>query len=225
MPTTSDKSRSERTVLVVGGAGYVGNVLVRRLIHEGFAVRVLVGRVRSGRGDAHSINSEGAKKVFGALRGRGIDRFIFTSTCSNYGLRDSSDPATEEAELAPLSLYAETKVEFEQFVLGEIGAVDFNPVLLRIATAYGISSRMRFDLTISEFTRTLAVGDELEVYDAETWRPYCHVADISKAIVTALEVLLSLRDIRTLQAASPEEGLTVPSRVIFRIEWLPRSAT
>jgi nucleoside-diphosphate-sugar epimerase len=238
MPTTSDISRSDRTVLVIGGAGYVGNVLVRRLIHEGFGVRVLddllfdhgagiagvledpaltfiKGDLRdSGALDAaldgatdvvllaaivgdplckaypelaRSTNFEGAKNVFAALDGRGIDRFIFTSTCSNYGLRDSEDPATEEAELAPLSLYAETKVQFEQFVLEEIGGVDFNPVLLRIATAYGISSRMRFDLTISEFTRTLAVGDELEVYDAETWRPYCHVADISKAIVTALE--------------------------------------
>jgi nucleoside-diphosphate-sugar epimerase len=238
MPTTSADSRSDRTVLVVGGAGYVGNVLVRRLIREGFKVRVLddllfdhgagiagileepgltfiKGDLRDAAtledaltgatdvvllaaivGDplckaypelARSINFEGAKQVFGAAQGRGIGRFAFTSTCSNYGLRGSDDPATEEADLAPLSLYAETKVEFEQFVLGEVDGVDFDPVLLRIATAYGISSRMRFDLTISEFTRTLAVGDELQVYDAETWRPYCHVADISKAIITALE--------------------------------------
>jgi nucleoside-diphosphate-sugar epimerase len=224
--------------LVVGGAGYVGNVLVRRLIQEGFQLRVLddllfdhgagiagiledpgltfvKGDLRDQAaletaldgatdvvllaaivGDplckaypelARSINFEGAKQVFGALQGRGIDRFVFTSTCSNYGLRESDEPATEEADLAPLSLYAETKVEFERFILDEISGVDFNPVLLRIATAYGISPRMRFDLTISEFTRTLAVGAELEVYDAETWRPYCHVADISKAIITALE--------------------------------------
>jgi nucleoside-diphosphate-sugar epimerase len=46
---------------------------------------------------------------------------------------------------------------------------------------------MRFDLTISEFTRTLAMGNELTVYDADTWRPYCHVEDISQAIITALE--------------------------------------
>ncbi len=59
--------------------------------------------------------------------------------------------------------------------------------MLRVATAFGISPRMRFDLTISEFTRELALGHELEVYDADTWRPYCHVDDISAAIIAVLE--------------------------------------
>jgi nucleoside-diphosphate-sugar epimerase len=121
------------------------------------------------------------------LSGRGIDRFVFTSTCSNYGLREVDEPATEESELAPLSLYAETKVEFERFVLDREGDWGVCPTLLRIATAYGLSQRMRFDLTISEFTRTLAIGDELVVYDADTWRPYCHVSDISRAIMTVLD--------------------------------------
>jgi nucleoside-diphosphate-sugar epimerase len=136
---------------------------------------------------ARRVNDEGSKRLFESLAGRGIDRFIFTSTCSNYGLRDVDEPATEESELAPLSLYAETKVEFERFVLDRRDSWDFCPVLLRIATAYGLSQRMRFDLTISEFTRTLAIGEELVVYDADTWRPYCHVADISRAILTVLE--------------------------------------
>jgi nucleoside-diphosphate-sugar epimerase len=59
--------------------------------------------------------------------------------------------------------------------------------VLRVATAFGISPRMRFDLTVSEFTRELAVGNSLEVYDPDTWRPYCHIADISAAIATVLE--------------------------------------
>src|SRR5262249_868823 len=63
----------------------------------------------------------------------------------------------------------------------------FCPTILRIATAYGMSQRMRFDLTVSEFARTLAVGDDLLVYDADTWRPYCHVEDISAAIMTVLD--------------------------------------
>jgi nucleoside-diphosphate-sugar epimerase len=227
-----------RHVLVVGGGGYVGNVLVRRLLADGHRVRVLdrllfdhgsalagvfedpgfsfvrgdlceaadVERTLEGISDvvllaalvgdpicrkypelARSVNDEGSKRLLDQLRGRGIDRFVFTSTCSNYGLRGSEEPATEESELAPLSLYAETKVEFERFVLERLPTLDVCPVLLRIATAYGLSQRMRFDLTISEFTRTLAVGEELVVYDADTWRPYCHVRDISSAILTALE--------------------------------------
>jgi len=229
---------SERTVLVVGGAGYVGNVLTRRLLAAGYGVRVLDtllfdhGSALAGifeherfsfqRGDlrdagavegalegvtdvvllaalvgdplckrypelAEAVNGEGARALFDALAGRGIGRFAFTSTCSNYGLRSSDDPATEESELAPVSLYAETKVAFEQYVLERREQWDLCPTLLRIATAYGLSQRMRFDLTIAEFTRTLAAGEELLVYDADTWRPYCHVEDISSAIITVLE--------------------------------------
>jgi nucleoside-diphosphate-sugar epimerase len=227
-----------RRVLVVGGAGYVGNVLVRRLLARGYSVRVLDtllfnhGGALSGiaedprfelmRGDlrdaatlsasldgatevvllaslvgdpisrkypdlARAVGEEGAYRVFDAANAAGIDRFVFTSTCSNYGLRTESEPATEESELAPLSIYAETKVAFERYVLGLEADWRCTPTILRIATAYGLSQRMRFDLTISEFTRTLALGRELVVYDADTWRPYCHVADISDAILTALE--------------------------------------
>jgi nucleoside-diphosphate-sugar epimerase len=226
-----------RHVLVIGGAGYVGNVLVRRLLADGHRVRVLdrllfdhgsaiagvfeepgfsfvlgdltepddLERSLDGITDvvllaalvgdpicsayedlARKVNGEGARAVFDAANRAGVDRFIFTSTCSNYGLRESDDLATEESELAPVSLYAETKVEFEQYVLGKESEWNCCPTLLRIATAYGVSQRMRFDLTISEFTRTLAIGDELLVYDADTWRPYCHIDDISLAIRTVL---------------------------------------
>jgi nucleoside-diphosphate-sugar epimerase len=234
----SPENFSDRHVLVVGGAGYLGNVLVRKLLRDGHRVRVLdklifghgsalagileepglsfvhgdllddeaLGRSLEGVTDvvllaamvgdpvckkypelAREVNVDGAKKVYDAADGRGIDRFVFTSTCSNYGLRTTDEPATEEADLAPVSLYAETKVEFEKYVLGRAAEVDFSPTVLRISTAYGLSPRMRFDLTISEFTRTLTIGDELLVYDADTWRPYCHVADISRAIGMVLE--------------------------------------
>jgi nucleoside-diphosphate-sugar epimerase len=221
----------------VGGAGYVGNVLVRRLLAAGHRVRILDrlifdhgtalagifedpglsfvrGDLRDGRaldealegvtdavllaglvGDpvcskypdlARSVNGTGMRAAYDRLAAQGLDRFVFTSTCSNYGLRETTEPATEESELAPLSLYAESKVEFEQHVLGRGAETGLCPTILRIATAYGLSQRMRFDLTISEFTRTLTIGDELIVYDADTWRPYCHVDDISTAIMTVL---------------------------------------
>ncbi|MGH2962372.1 MAG: NAD-dependent epimerase/dehydratase family protein [Solirubrobacterales bacterium] len=231
-------SGSDRHVLVVGGAGYVGNVLVRRLLAAGNRVRVLDrlifehgaalaplleeeafsfhhGDTRSAEdldaaldgvsdvvllaglvGDpvckrypelAREINVDGCRGVFDALEGRGIGRFVFASTCSNYGLRESDEPATEESELAPVSLYAEHKVEVERHILARAGELDFCPTVLRVATAYGLSPRMRFDLTISEFTHTLASGRELIVYDADTWRPYCHVQDISSAVETVFE--------------------------------------
>jgi nucleoside-diphosphate-sugar epimerase len=135
---------------------------------------------------SRSINLDGSSALIEALDGRGLDRFVFTSTCSNYGLRETAEPATEESELAPVSLYAEHKVEIEQRILALAPSVDYTPTVLRISTAYGLSPRMRFDLTIAEFTVTMASGQELVVYDADTWRPYCHVQDISKAVMTVL---------------------------------------
>ena len=63
--------------------------------------------------------------MFDALAGRGLRRFVFTSTCSNYGLWEGEEPATEIAPLTPLSIYAETKVAFEQAMLERRGSVDF----------------------------------------------------------------------------------------------------
>ena len=60
--------------------------------------------------------------------------------------------------------------------------MDYSPTILRFATAFGLSSRMRFDLTISEFTREMHAGKPLLVYDADTWRPYCHVLDFAELI-------------------------------------------
>jgi nucleoside-diphosphate-sugar epimerase len=269
----SNRENDGRVVLVVGGAGYVGNVLVRRLLASGYQVRVLDdllfdhGSALAGvfeepgfsflRGDlcvegdleraldgvtdvvllaalvgdplckkypglARKVNTEGSKRLFSALNGRGIDRFVFTSTCSNYGLRDTDEPATEESELAPLSLYAETKVELERFVLGQVSEVDLCPTILRVATAYGLSQRMRFDLTISEFTRTLAVGEELLVYDPDTWRPYCHVGDISRAVRTVLESPSDAVRGEVFNVGHSDENYTKRMIVETVLERLPR---
>ena len=136
---------------------------------------------------ARETNIEGARNLIAACAEAGVERFVFASTCSNYGLRDDDTPATEEDELHPLSLYAETKVEMERELLERGEDLPFTATVLRVSTAFGLSPRMRFDLTVSEFTRELALGRSLEVYDADTWRPYCHVSDISRAIITVLD--------------------------------------
>lgn len=227
---------TDRHVLIVGGAGYIGSVLTPTLLNAGHRVRVLdsllydnsdtlsavADHQRFGfvRGDVRSAddvsgamdgitdvvllaalvgdpvckrnpelaketNLDGARMVMNAAGEASVGRFVFASTCSNYGLREGDEPAGEEEELHPLSLYAETKVEMESELLGKDRS--FAPTVLRVSTAFGTSPRMRFDLTVSEFTRELALGHALEVYDADTWRPYCHVSDISKAVLMVLE--------------------------------------
>lgn len=137
--------------------------------------------------EAKRINLEGTKNLVNCLAEESVNKFVFLSTCSNYGLRSTDDYATEAADLNPQSLYAETKVRSEEYMLEQGASAGFSTTILRCATAYGASDRMRFDLTVAQFTRELTVNRELLVYDEHTWRPYCHVLDISDAIIRVLE--------------------------------------
>ena len=118
----------------------------------------------------------------------GIKKFVFASTCSNYGKMDNPDLYVDEkSPLAPVSLYAELKVKFENYMLSDIEKRnDFCPTALRFSTVYGMSPRMRFDLTVNEFTKDLAMGKELIIFGEKFWRPYCHVKDFSNAFITIL---------------------------------------
>lgn len=131
---------------------------------------------------ADRINDRGIKNCIDCLDGKSLERVVFVSTCSNYGLIDGDALAGEDFELKPLSRYAEAKVSAEKHILSLKDKVDYVPTILRFATAFGLSPRMRFDLTVSEFTKELALGKELLVFDAKTWRPYCHVKDFARLI-------------------------------------------
>ena len=111
-----------------------------------------------------------------------VERIVFASTCSNYGrMADPLVPVDETATLAPVSLYAEQKVMIERELLELPQAT-----CLRFATVYGVAERMRFDLTVNEFTRDLWDGRTLDVYGEQFWRPYVHVGDAARAIALVL---------------------------------------
>lgn len=132
--------------------------------------------------ESGKINMQGIQNTIDFFDGKGINKLIFISTCSNYGLIKEDELADENFQLSPLSLYAKAKVTNEEYLLEKKGKVDYIGVILRFATAFGLSSRMRFDLTISEFTRDLFFGEELLVYDEHTWRPYCHLRDFARLL-------------------------------------------
>ncbi len=116
----------------------------------------------------------------------GVAHLIFASTCSNYGrMADPETAIDETAELAPVSLYAEQKVEIEKMLLAREAAP--SATCLRFATVYGAAPRMRFDLTVNEFTRELWADRDLEVFGEQFWRPYVHVRDAAKGVVTVIE--------------------------------------
>lgn len=136
---------------------------------------------------ANHINLDGIKNLISQLSCHPLDKVIFISTCSNYGLIQGNILADENFELKPLSLYAKAKVEIEKLLLSLKGKVNYSATILRFATAFGLSPRMRFDLTVNEFTRELSLGNLLTVYDEETWRPYCHVLDFASVLQKVLE--------------------------------------
>lgn len=122
-----------------------------------------------------------------AAEASSCERFVFASTCSNYGKMVEVDAlATEEWELRPISLYAETKVAAEQEVVAA-GGPGFTTTCLRFATVYGVSPRMRFDLTVNEFARDALLSGALVVYGEQFWRPYVHVRDAARAAAAVLD--------------------------------------
>ena len=135
-----------------------------------------------------SINLDGSKRVYELANAAGVKQFIFASTCSNYGkMDDPNGYVVETSTLAPVSLYAETKVEFEQFLLSHKEQyVTCVPTCLRFSTVYGLSPRLRFDLTVNEFTKELALERELVIFGEQFWRPYCHVVDLSRSVLAVL---------------------------------------
>jgi nucleoside-diphosphate-sugar epimerase len=136
---------------------------------------------------ARRTNIEGALNVYEQAKTAAVERFIFASTCSNYGRMESADDfLTEDAPLRPVSFYAESKVEVEKHILKD-GNGSLHPLVLRFATLYGLSPRMRFDLTVNEFAADLAKRNKLRVYGEQFWRPYLHVRDAARAVIAGLD--------------------------------------
>jgi nucleoside-diphosphate-sugar epimerase len=138
--------------------------------------------------EAEQTNWMASAALFEAAEAAGVQRFVFASTCSNYGKMPNPDSfVTETSELRPVSLYAELKVKFEKYLLEERKDSKICSTALRFSTVYGFSPRIRFDLTVNEFTRNATIHGEQEIWGAQFWRPYCHVDDLARSVVLVLE--------------------------------------
>ncbi|MEO8962601.1 MAG: NAD(P)-dependent oxidoreductase [Ginsengibacter sp.] len=138
--------------------------------------------------EANETNWIGSTSLFEAAEKAGVQRFVFASTCSNYGkMSDPDSFVTETSGLNPVSLYAELKVKFENYLLEKRKDSNICSTALRFSTVYGFSPRIRFDLTVNEFTRNATIHGEQEIWGAKFWRPYCHVDDLARSVVLVLE--------------------------------------
>ena len=223
-----------KSILVTGGAGYIGSVLTHKLVELGYNVRIIDSLIygKDGISDlisknsveliekdirdektlneavkeidcvihlaaivgdplckkipvaAKQINEDATKKLVTISKEHGVKRFIFASTCSNYG--SASTTVDENSPIQSLSLYSSTKVNSENFILNTKNS-SFEPCILRFATAHGLSPRMRFDLLLQEFLRDAILDKKIRIYGPNFWRPLAHVDDISNACIAAIK--------------------------------------
>tara|TARA_B100001057_G_scaffold500475_1_gene615762 strand:- start:452 stop:1438 length:987 start_codon:yes stop_codon:yes gene_type:complete len=134
-----------------------------------------------------SINRFGITKFIDIIKKFENKHFIFVSTCSNYGIIKKNLKAKESHKLFPLSSYAKDKVFIEKYIQKNLFKSKNFSTILRFATAFGYSERMRYDLTINQFVKTLFFKKKLEVYDQDTFRPYCHVKDFANIIFKVIQ--------------------------------------
>ncbi len=133
----------------------------------------------------HDINHKGTVSLAGKCKSARITRFVYTSSCSVYGL-GSDAPRTEESGTDPQTAYAQCKVLVERDV-SRMADDSFSPTFLRNATAYGYSPRMRFDLVLNNLSGLAwTTGKIAMISDGTPWRPLVHVSDICQAILCTL---------------------------------------
>jgi nucleoside-diphosphate-sugar epimerase len=141
-----------------------------------------------GRQVAWRYNVEATERVFEQAEALGVQRFVYASTYSNYGLSSDGKPVNEESPLTPQSLYAETKIAAERFLIAQKDT-SCAPLIFRLATLYGISPRTRFDLIINQFVLEAFTKRELLIYQRGYSRSFVHIRDAIQGFILGLQAV------------------------------------
>lgn len=152
------------------------------------------------------INLMATRMIAEVAKGSGVGLFIFASTCSVYGASDHM--LDERSELNPVSLYARSKIASEKVLL-KMADDAFSPVLLRFGTIYGLSGRTRFDLVVNLLTAKGLVDGEITIYGGDQWRPFLHVSDAARSILSVLESQIEIVKKQVFNVGSDEQNLTI----------------
>ena len=225
---------SIQSILVTGGAGYVGSILTNELVKKNYDVKVVDSLVYGDAGisslidqnkieffnldirdsskiasilknvdcvihlaaivgeplckkipeAAKQINEIATKNLVNLCKNNNVKRFIFASTCSNYG--SSLNIVDESSPVKPLSLYSECKVNSEKYIIDN-NSDKFQTCILRFATAHGLSPRMRFVLLVQEFLHDALVDKKISIFGEDFWRPLLHVDDMASACISVVD--------------------------------------
>lgn len=232
--TRSTLQHRPRSILVTGGAGYIGSWLVRKLLERNYRVRLLDNFLYGSQGlrdiaghprleviegdishlgtvtravkgvstivalaalvgdaaceldpeETAAINYESVRILADVCRRQGVERLILASTCSVYGANPDL-LLNEGSRLNPVTLYARTRLQAEEVLMRH--SEFFGVVILRLATVFGLSPRMRFDLLVNTLTLQAVANRRMVVLGGEQWRPNLHVQDAADAFILAIE--------------------------------------
>jgi len=134
----------------------------------------------------YDINHRASVRLAHLAKRAGVERFVFSSSCSNYGA-GGEDWLYETSAFNPVTPYGKSKVMVERDV-SPLADAHFTPVFLRSATAYGVSARLRFDLAVNNLVAWAFTTGRVYLKSAGTsWRPFVHIEDMARAFVAALE--------------------------------------
>jgi len=137
---------------------------------------------------AVDVNFNATIKLGSLCKSKGIQKFIFASTCSVYG-ESGDEILTENSKVNPISLYAETRFYAENGILS-LADQQFSPVILRLGTLFGLSPRMRFDIIINYFCLKAILDEKIKIFGGDQWRPVLHLEDASSGFLKVLEAPL-----------------------------------
>jgi nucleoside-diphosphate-sugar epimerase len=156
----------------------------------------------------YSVNLDGTLQLAKAAKAAGIERFLFSSSCSLYGAA-GSDSVGEDAEMFPVTPYGQTKVDAER-ALSLLADDNFSPAYLRNATAYGASTRLRLDIVVNNLTAiALTTGKVHLQSDGTPWRPLVHIEDISRAFLAVLEAPRALIHDQAFNVGRAEDNVQI----------------
>jgi nucleoside-diphosphate-sugar epimerase len=140
----------------------------------------------AGTAETWRVNMDGTRFIFEEAEALDVDRLLFSSTYSVYGVAIEEQLLTEDSILRPQSLYAESKIAGEEYLAKAAKTSRCSPLIYRLATLYGASPRMRFDLIINQFVLEAFSKGELLIYQRDFFRSYMHIRDAVSALVVGL---------------------------------------